>query len=77
MGELMSSSKEIIYDEGLTDYADKYKKTIQREILQEIRQEIENEYNNFHNRSKIWAERCCGIASALEIIDKKIKELKT
>lgn len=42
MGELMSSSKEITYDEGLTDYADKYKKTIQRDVLQEIRQEITN-----------------------------------
>ena len=45
MGELMSSSRKmfadgIAYNEGLTDYANNYKKTLQREVLQEIRQEI-------------------------------------
>ena len=31
----------IAYNEGLTDYANKYKQTLQRDVLQEIRQEIE------------------------------------
>lgn len=49
---------------------------IKADVLQEIRQEIENEYNNYHNRSEIWTERACGLASALEIIDNKIKEVR-
>lgn len=45
-------------------------------VLQEIRHEIEDEYNNFYNRSDIWTERCCGIASAIEIIDRYLDKIK-
>lgn len=73
MGELMSSSKEIIYDEGLTDYADKYRKSLQREVLQEIRQEINDEF--LRCDANAWSDIAKGLLSARCIIDHKIKEL--
>ena len=70
MGELMSSSKKTIYDEGLTDYAEKYRKTIQREVLQEIREEIEKSVDSYYE-----GQFRNGLCKALNIIDSKMKEL--
>ena len=71
MGELMSSSKKMFeYDEGLTDYANKYKKTIQCEVLQELREEIEKCADSYYE-----GQFRQGLCKALKILDIKIKEL--
>lgn len=79
MGELMSSSKEITYDEGLTDYANKYKKTLQCEVLQEIQNKTyrlhpinrgDNDYAN-----GVYDGMCIVIDIVCNTIDSKIKEL--
>ena len=78
MVELMSSSRKmfadgIAYNEGLTDYANKYKQTLQRDVLQEIRQEINDEF--LRCDANAWSDVAKGLLSARCIIDKKIKEL--
>lgn len=43
--------------------------------IEQIRAEIEQEYNRFRNMSDKWSERACGLGTALEIIDKALKNL--
>lgn len=74
MGDLLlSSADEIEYNNDLTDYANKYKKTLQREVLQEIRQEVNDEF--LRCDANAWTDIAKGLLSARCIIDKKIKEL--
>lgn len=79
MGELMSSSKEIIYDEGLTDYANKYKKTLQREVLQELKDEIIKLESGWYWRSVsengVTSFDKDTLSYVHKLIDEKIKEL--
>ncbi len=44
------------------------------DVLEQIRAEIEQEYNKFRNMSDKWDERACGLGTALEIIDKVLKD---
>lgn len=53
---------------------DKLKEVEQEFILDKIRTEIDQEYTKFRNKSDMWNERACGLGTALEIIDKSIKE---
>lgn len=44
--------------------------------LEDVRAEIDTEYKRFRNKSDKWDERANGIGTALEIIDRKIAEVK-
>lgn len=45
-------------------------------VLEDVRAEIDTEYKRFRNKSDKWDERANGIGTALEIIDRKIKEIE-
>ena len=87
MGDLLlSSADEIEYNNDLTDYADKYRKTLQREILQEIQQEIECNMESITGKydkstptrdlPSYKIERNEGRKECLAIIDDKMQELE-